>query len=229
LELLSNIELYFSPDDNISDGVIAITGEEFKHAAKVMRNKVGDILYITNGKGSIFKCKILSIGSDRLSARIINVTKSKNKLENIFFCIPKLKNPDRFKFTLEKCVELGIVNFIVFESQRSVAKGSNIKRWEKITLAAMKQSLRLHLPGIQLVTSLTEIVDLPGEKLIFEQNAKHKFRFKNDREKNYFFIFGPEGGFTDKEINLFDQSKVYSVGESRLRSETASVKVASLL
>ncbi len=226
---LSNIELFYSSPENISGETISLTGDEFKHAVKVMRSKIGDTIYITNGTGLIFKTEISSIEKDNLSAKIIETIKTENKFENIFFCIPKLKNPDRFKFAIEKCVELGVVNFIVFEANRTISKGSNIKRLEKIALSAMKQSLRGYLPKIQLVNDLSNIVELNGEKIIFEQNSDKQFKFNKDGEKIYYLIFGPEGGLTKDEIEFFENDSIFSLSEHRLRSETAIVKVASLL
>lgn len=226
---LSNIELYYSSEENISDETISLAGDEFKHAVKVMRSKIGDTIYLTNGTGLIFKTEILSIKKDKLSAKIIETVKTENKFENIFFCIPKLKNPDRFKFAIEKCVELGVTNFIIFESKRTIAKGTNIKRWEKIALVAMKQSLRAYLPKIKLVKNLSDIAESKGEKIIFEQNAARKFQFKFVMDKKYYFIFGPEGGLTEDELKLFDTDLIYSLSDHRLRSETAIVKVASLI
>jgi len=225
---LSKIELYFS-EEQISDKIISLSGDEFKHVVKVMRTKISDTIYITNGKGLIFKTEILSIEKDKLSCKTIETVKNENKFENIFFCIPKLKNPDRFKFAIEKCVELGITNFIIFESRRTIAKGANIKRWEKIALAAMKQSLRAYLPKINVVKNLSCIADSNGEKIIFEQSAERKFQFEFVMNKKYYFIFGPEGGLTKDELKLFDTELIYSLSDQRLRSETAIVKAASLI
>ena len=77
-------------------------------------------------------------------------------MKNIFFCIPKLKYSDRFEFALEKCTELGITNFIIFDSERSIHKSDKKERWEKIVLSAMKQSLRSYLPNITVINSLIE-------------------------------------------------------------------------
>ena len=225
---LSNIELYYSSQEKLSENKIIIEGEEFKHAVQVMRNSVGKSIYITNGCGSIFRCEIISIKKNKLQAEVNDEIKKKNEFENLFFCIPKLKNPDRLKFAIEKCVELGITNFILFDSERTISKSSNIQRWEKIALAAMKQSLRAFLPEIEL-NSLKEISKLTGEKILFDQNAEEIFTFRNKSFKNYYFIFGPEGGLTEKDINLFTKPKIHSLGGYRLRSETAVIKCASLL
>jgi len=226
---LSNIELYYSSEEHIFDETISLVGDEFNHAVKVMRSKIGDTIYITNGTGLIFKTEIFSIKKEKLSTRIIETIKTENKFENIFFCIPKLKNPDRFKFAMEKCVELGVTNFIIFESKRTIAKGTNVKRWEKIALAAMKQSLRAYLPKIKLLKNLSDIAESNGEKIIFEQNAERKFQFEFEMNNKYYFIFGPEGGLTEDELKLFDTDLIYSISDHRLRSETAIVKVASLI
>ncbi len=226
---LSNIELFYSPRENISGETISLAGDEFNHAVKVMRSKIGDTIYLTNGTGLIFKTEILSIKKDKLSAKIIETVKTENKFENIFFCIPKLKNPDRFKYAIEKCVELGVTNFIIFESKRTIARRTNIKRWEKIALVAMKQSLRAYLPKIKLVKNLSDIAESNGEKIIFEQNAERKFQFGFEMNNKYYFIFGPEGGLTEDELKLFDTDLIYSLSNHRLRSETAIVKVASLI
>ena len=225
---LSNIELYYSSQEKLSANKIIIEGEEFKHAVQVMRNSVGGTIYITNGCGSIFRCEIVSIKKNKLQAEVKDEIIKKNAFENIFFCMPKLKNPDRLKFAIEKCVELGITNFILFDSERTISKSSNIQRWEKIALAAMKQSLHAFLPEIKL-NSIREISKLTGEKILFDQNAHEKFIFTNNSRDNYYFIFGPEGGLTEKEINLFTKPKIFSLGEYRLRSETAVIKCASQL
>ncbi len=226
---LSNIELYYTPNDNISGDTISLVNDEFKHSVRVMRNKVGDKIYITNGTGSIFKCEIEKIEREKVRTKILEEIINESKWSNIFFCIPKLKNPDRFKFALEKSVELGIKNFIVYESERTVSKGTNLKRWEKITLSAMKQSLSSFKPNIITIKSLVDIANLNGEKILFEHNADKDFQFQNKENNNYYFIFGPEGGLADNELMMFDRESVYSLGDIRLRSETAIIKVASLL
>ena len=240
MESLSDIELYYSPHgivrtttkpDSINrEDEIIIDGEDFAHVTRVMRHKVGDKLFVTDGKGNIYESVIKIIGNDSLTTGPVNTFRYENTKNNLFFCIPKLKNPDRFEFALEKCIELGITNFIVYESKRTVSRGDKLIRWNKILVSAMKQSLRSYLPVLKNVSSLKEIFTFEGEKIGFEQKAENSQGwFKVLPSINYYFVFGPEGGLDDEELGLFNPANLYNIAENRLRSETAIIKAASLL
>jgi 16S rRNA (uracil1498-N3)-methyltransferase len=230
LELLSNIELYYSPPDNFQSENILLTEEDFYHAVKVMRHRENDIIYVTNGEGKIFKCKANKILKNEIYLSEIEHYYFKNELKNIFFCIPKLKNVDRLEFAIEKCVELGVTNFIIFTAERSVAKGGKLERWEKIAISAMKQSLRSFVPQIKLANSLKEIVKLEGKKFVFEQNSNNFFdKIKVDNLSKNYLIFGPEGGLSQNELTEFNSEDVFQLNSNRLRTETAVIFTASLL
>jgi 16S rRNA (uracil1498-N3)-methyltransferase len=226
---LSNIELYYSPK-KIINNVIIVDGEDFNHALKVMRHSANDIIYITDGKGTIYQSQIKSINKSSLSAEPTEKYTYENTRHNISFCIPKLKSPDRFEFALEKCVELGITNFIVFESKRTISKGERIDRWNKILTSAMKQSLQSYLPEIKIAGSLKEIFSFKGEIIGFEQKSLNPVNsLKINPDKKYYMVFGPEGGLDQEELNLFDPNNLYNIAGNRLRTETAIVKTASVL
>ncbi|MDP3583175.1 MAG: RsmE family RNA methyltransferase, partial [Ignavibacteria bacterium] len=198
---LSDVELYFS--DSVFGNAIEITDEEFHHIKDVMRHKLGDEVFVTDGKGVIYKTEIERFDKKSLAARIISSTSYPNHLSNITFCIPRLRSADRFEFALENCVELGITNFIVFDSQRTVAKGEKLDRWQKILTAAMKQSLRSWLPNVKHCKTVKEITELDGKKFFFDQNAEQALPSILNSESankkadefsinNCFFFFGPE-------------------------------------
>ncbi len=136
---------------------------------KVMRNKIDDKIFATDGYGNIFEGVVKEIKKDRLIAKVKRNHIYKNELQNFTFCIPNLKNPERLKFALEKCTELGITRFILFNSERTVSKGFNTERLNKIVISAMKQSLRTFLPKIEIANSIKELKNLTGEKIIFDQ------------------------------------------------------------
>jgi len=225
---LSDIELYYTHLNNVFDGDITLVDDEFKHCNKVMRNSISDIIYITDGEGKIYKTKIENIEKKSLNGKILETISYKNELKNIFYCIPKLKNPDRLKYALEKCVELGITNFIIYESKRTIGGIKNIGRFNRILLSAMKQSLHAFLPVVE-TAGLNSIIDNSAIKILFDQSSENQFNFTNDLSKKYYFLFGPEGGFEDGEIEMIDPSNRFVLSNHRLRSETAVIKCASLL
>jgi len=229
LEYLSNIELYYS-DLEARDEIIIVSGEEFKHISKVMRHSPGDEIFVTDGEGKIFKGVIEKILKDFAEVRIAETLSYVNKKKEFTFCLPRLKNPERFEFALEKSAELGITTFIVFNSSRTISKGIKIDRWNKILLSAMKQSLLSFLPSIRDGGSLKDLIRLEGEKIIFDQSGKRKFaRNMVKPGEKYYFIFGPEGGLTRDELNFFNEDNIVKLSDNRLRTETAVVKCAASL
>ena len=228
--ILSNIELYYSSSIDLNSQIIKIEGEESNHILNVMRHQIGDEIYVTNGMGKIFKCSISQVNKKIVETKILDEFNFEERFPNITFCLPLLRNNDRLEFALEKCIELGLTNFIVFQAKRSVPKKINLVRVEKIIMAAMKQSLLSWLPKIRYISSLDEIANLDEEKIVFEQNSEDYFsRDKIKKAMQYIFIFGPEGDFTTAELDVLKSSIKYKLADNRLRTETAIIKSASLL
>lgn len=229
-DFLSDIELYFSPK-LISDDKVIIDGDELHHILNVMRHKEGDEIFITDGIGNLFKAKLYTITNFKIECKIVEKKYFSNKFDNIVFCIPRLKSNDRFEFALEKSVELGINNFIVFESERTVAKGDKTNKWQKFLISAMKQSLHTWIPKISYRKSCEFLKDVNDHKIILDQKADinlSQYLSINKMEKEY-FIFGPEGGLTNIEIDRIKPNLRLRLTDNRLRTETAIVTTASLL
>jgi 16S rRNA (uracil1498-N3)-methyltransferase len=229
LEYLSNIELYYSADKDSNNNLV-VTGEEVSHITRVMRHSIGDLIYVTNGKGEIFKCRINNIGKEYVISKVVDSYKYPDNYADYIFCIPKLKNPERFEFALEKCTELGITRFIVYNALRSITKGDKKERWNKIVTAAMKQSLLSYKPHMEYINRLADLSNFEGKKIIFDQNSDQVF--KKDRltpGQVYYFIFGPEGGLDEKEIKSITNPETYKISPNRLRTETAVIKTASII
>ena len=230
MEYLSNIELYFCSVVNFEEQIFLLEQDEFSHAIKVMRNKLGDKIFASDGTGKIYEGIIEDVKKDSLKSKIIKMYEYEDTLKRFTFCIPNLKNPERLKFALEKCTELGITKFILFNSTYTASKGFNLERLNKIVLSAMKQSLRAFLPKIEVVNSLIELSSFENELVVFDQMATSKLSdHKFDEYKNYLMIFGPEGGFSEKEISELNKPTSLKLTENRLRAETAIVKAASII
>ncbi len=227
---LQNIELYYTTSPLKGDNLILTEHDEINHILKVMRHRPGDEIYITDGKGRIYKTSVRSISAEILQAEVLQEYKYENNNKNLIFCIPRLRSAERFETALEKCTELGITSFIIFDSARTIRKGNKTTRWQKILVSAMKQSLRSFLPELKVPGSLEEIAAVEGNKILFVQEAENAFNMDavNRNDKTY-FVFGPEGDFTEDEKKLFSTADFFNLGENRLRSETAVIKCASIL
>lgn len=233
-DFLSNIDLFYT-EEPVNGKELIITGEEVHHIKDVMRYAINDTIFITDGKGNIYKSLITAITKATIQCSIGEVWHYKNPFDNLTFCIPRLRTMDRLEFALEKCVELGITNFIIFDSIRTVIKGAKIERWEKVLLAAMKQSLRSWLPKVQYISSVSQIAAFAGKRVIFEQSAVlpfNKFLAQPqiaNKHDHIYFVFGPEGGFADEEIAMTKKCSFVKLTDNRLRSETAIIAAASLI
>lgn len=231
-DFLSDIELYYTPEEFITEKTLTIKGDECKHIARVMRHKPGDNLYVTGGTGDIHFTEIDSLEKNEIICRIIETHKYEEELPEVTICIPRLKSQDRFEFALEKCVELGVTKFLIYTADRSVAKGEKLERWNKVTLAAMKQSLRSFLPEIKYKKSLSELLQTEGEIIYFDQKSKTLFKDKKSElkqnGKSFFLVFGPEGGLSEKELELFVKNGTScQLTQNRLRAETAIITAVS--
>jgi len=229
-EYLSNIELYFTEPKNICNTDIVIDGSDVKHIQKVMRHTIGDKIFVTDGKGKIYEGKIEELKNGSLKINIVSVREYVEKYKNITLCIPNLRKSDRLEFAIEKATELGITNFIIFNSKRTINKKVKIERLKKISLSGMKQSLNSYLPKITFHNSLSFLRDTNSQIILFDQISKSKFNSSSlSTNKNYFLLFGPEGGFKEGEITEDMIISNFNLAPNRLRTETAVIFAISKL
>jgi 16S rRNA (uracil1498-N3)-methyltransferase len=134
------------------------------------------------------------------------------------------------RFAVEKLVELGFTNIIVYNSSRTLAKGFNPDKLKKVLVAAVKQSLRAYLPDISFCRNLNKF---NGENIcIFEQQSElpiSDFLKQIDKNKKYTFLLGPEGGLSEEEINNLSPTAMLKLSDYRLRSETAIISAAAII
>lgn len=228
--IFSNTEIYYASPKNVIDNHIFLDESESFHISKVMRHKLDDDLLITDGVGNTYKCKIIEINEKAVKLSINDKHFRLNRFTNISFYIPILKSSDRIDFAIEKCVELGITNFVIYSGANSPKRGSKITRWEKIGIAAMKQSLQSYKPNITFTDSL--ILENNSFSIIFDQLAETRFISyikEMDQNKPYNVIIGPEAGFSKSELEKIESKTSVSLSKDRLRTETAAISAANAL
>ena len=225
------MQLFFNPDINETTQNITFDKIESKHIVRVLRKKEGSLLHITNGKGSLFTAKVVLANDKKCLATIIEVSqKPKHWDYYLHIAVAPTKNNDRIEWFLEKATEIGIdeiTPIICSNSERKVVK---MERLEKIIQAAMKQSLQAILPKLNAPVKFNDFIKNTTEGTCCiahcEEQGEKKL-LKNaivNSDKNTILI-GPEGDFSKKEIELALQENYIpiSLGESRLRTETAAL------
>lgn len=233
---------FYLPELNLQEKVsIQITGPEFRHIVKSFRHREGDVIQIFDGRGTVAKAKIQHIFKDKLQITIIEKQVFEQHRQKIFLYQGVIKI-DKFELVLEKTTELGVDVIIpVMFDRSSVEKDKFEKKFERfkqIIIEAAKQSHRMYLPELESVKELKDAVVSQKEEcvnIVLYKNGTTSFSKMIDKIKNCNVIkifVGPEGDFTEKELNLFSTvENVYFVnlGNNILRSETAGILTVGIV
>ena len=229
------MRLFYNKDLLEDDSRLIIEREESRHIVRVLRKKVGDTIYVTNGKGILFTTKIDVINKNNTELKIINSKKESKSKFHINIAVAPTKNNDRIEWFIEKSTEIGINTISTILCEKSERKKIKMDRLEKITISAMKQSLQLHKPIIQELVSFEEFIENCESQNKFIAHCKEsKKLFLNNckiKAKTITVLIGPEGGFSDNEIDLAEKHGFISVslGNNRLRTETAAIAATQIL
>ncbi len=219
---------FYTPD-------IEVTGimpeEEAGHCLRVLRHKVNDMIDCTDGKGFRYKCRIVDANPRHAQLEIV----SKEAVSSHWGChitlaVSPTKNSDRMEWLLEKSVEIGIDRIVPVKCEHSERKKANIERWRKVMISAMKQSLKATLPEICEMIPLSELLtqDIVGQKFVgYCDDALQRLSMPCECRPSLdtTILIGPEGDFSAEEIDaaLRCGFKAVTLGESRLRTETAAL------
>ena len=226
------------------DSQVSITGQDAKHICKVLRLAKGDLLELTNGDGLDFKARIINIIPGKVDLEIIESYDSLTESPvQIAVCSGMLKDK-KMDMVIRHLTELGITQWIPFFCERSVptpdAKRiqTRIPRWQTIAKEAIKQCQRSRIPEVKSPVSFEKLLDLSNAfdtKIAFWEKSAQKIDTlisdKNAEHHKIMILIGPEGGFSEIEIEQAKQNgfTAYSLGPRILRAETASFAACTLV
>jgi 16S rRNA (uracil1498-N3)-methyltransferase len=230
------MQLFYAPE--ISLPRYTLPEEESKHCVRVLRMTVGDELHLTDGKGNMYRCKVVSDNVKRCEVEVVETWPEYERMSyGLTMCVAPTKNIDRFEWFLEKATEIGISEVYPLECDHSERRQIKLEREEKVITAAVKQSLKAYHPVLHDLTSVRDIIamDFDGEKYIAHCDSSFGERpyLGNLVKKgaNTLILIGPEGDFSKEEINFALQNgfKAISLGRERLRTETAAVVATTVV
>lgn len=206
---------------------LTLSEEESKHCVRVLRKSNSDSIFITDGAGKLYTAEITEAHQKHCKFKITNTENQKLIAPPLHIAIAPTKNIDRFEFFLEKATEIGIAQITPLKSFHSERKNVKMDRLHKIIIAACKQSKNFHFPTLNELTPFQEVLQMNVEqRLIAHCEEKDKIELKSlNFQKETLLLIGPEGDFSSEEIKQALQAgfQPISLGESRLRTETAGI------
>jgi 16S rRNA (uracil1498-N3)-methyltransferase len=225
---------FFFLEQFSSEDFITLSEETSKHVVQVLRMQPGQKLQLTDGAGNVNTAEIIDPYKKKATVRLIDKTFIRQKEAKISIAISLLKNSSRFEWFLEKATEIGVTEIYPLLCGRTEKQYFRYDRMKQILISAMLQSKQAWLPVLHQPTLLNKVVthSLYSIKLIAHcENETKKPVTDYSKQSSVQILIGPEGDFTKEEIALAIENNFQpvTIGENRLRTETAGVVAATIL
>jgi len=220
---------------------IELLGGDAHHISNVLRLRAGDWIEISDGLGNSFKAEIDGTSSKSVRISVRSAIKKATRTEPPVLALSIFKS-EKFEIAIQKAVELGCRRIIPVKCERSLphlAKSSASKneRWNKIAIAAAKQSGLPIIPCVEKMLPFETLcnTEMKSENraMLYEGKALMTLPeyFKSSKKKSgHLLLIGPEGGFAPEEVEMASKSGISSVslGPQILRVETAAIAAVTI-
>ncbi|VAX31015.1 16S rRNA (uracil(1498)-N(3))-methyltransferase [hydrothermal vent metagenome] len=221
-----------SPDDR----ELAVTGQNLKYLRDVLRVSRGDEVIVLDGHGLALKTCARDIGKKQILLEVLGGCSVDTESPLHLVLIQGLLKGDRMDLVIQKATELGVREIFPVVTERSQVRFSRkLEHWKRVSEEATRQSGRLLVPVIHDVCKMKDIFDsLEDEsvRIIFSESENKGCKLPSSISASFvYYMVGPEGGFTDMEVQGAKESGFISAGLGKriLRAETASIAGAVLL
>lgn len=228
---------YFVRPEDVRDHIILLSEEEAHHAARVLRARPGDEIVAVDGKGGWYRAEVDQIDKRSLLAHVVEQQKGVGEPSyELTIGLAMLKNPGRFETFLEKAEELGVSRVVPLLTERTEKAHIKENRALNILVAAMKQSGRSRLVKLDEASPLHSFLNQCNDdiRVICHEQARPEDALVNQLVQHtaaltVSVLVGPEGGFSDAEIQQAAEAGFVpvSLGPRRLRAETAALAAAA--
>jgi 16S rRNA (uracil1498-N3)-methyltransferase len=223
--------LFVFYSSEVIDKTAFLYDEDLHHCAHVLRHKSGDEIYVTSGRGDLHKGTITMLNKSKLELNITHTQLFTPNTTQNCVALSLLKSIDRIEWFVEKAVELGTNEIILYKSERSERKAVNMERIQKIAISAMKQSKQYFMPKVVFEPSFDNMIDIICQKYQARyvaycgEESLPSFKNSVKKDNSSAIIIGPEGDFTPTEVQkaLAAGFAGVSLGKTILRAETAAI------
>lgn len=224
---------------------ITLTGTDLNHMKNVLRMRIGEEVWISDGSEKEYHCTIDEFMEDCAILHILEIEEAGYELPNRIYLFQGLPKGDKMELIIQKAVELGAYSIVPVEMKRCVVKLDAKKaqkktvRWQQISESAAKQSKRMLIPEVKSVMSWREALAFAKEldvlmvpyELAKGMRETRKIISSIKPGQSVGIFIGPEGGFEEEEIQTAMEmgAKPVTLGKRILRTETAGMTMLSVL
>lgn len=228
---MKHIPRIFVESELSSEVLIKLSDVQMNHITKVLRLKNGCEVRLFNEKYGEWSAIIVEEKKNQLRC-ISQLTAPINEKRKFPVLACSLINPNKFHFILEKTTELGVAEIVPIISEYTQFRSFNLQKARQVVIQACEQSKRIIIPRVHEPKDLKSFLDnytYARDLLVGVENFSG-VKLKYDIKNGCVFLIGPEGGFSKKEYDSFQNYsfiRKISFGENILRSETAAVAFIS--
>jgi len=214
---------------------LTLNEEQSKHIIQVLRMQKEEEILLTDGRGTKAHSVITDDHRKRCEVKIISVEKEEGLLPKVSIAISLIKNASRFEWFLEKATEIGVNEIIPIICTRTEKEKFRVDRLQNILISAMLQSQQCWLPVLHEPIEFKKLVEENKDHQKFIAHCllqqKQQLHSALSIQNNSVMLIGPEGDFTEDEIQfaLGKNFQAVALGDTRLRTETAGIVAAVLL
>ena len=219
--------------DEVAENHAALTGSHAEHLVRVLRARVGQEFDIV-ADGIVRRGRVAEIEQGRVAFDLGEEISSEIASVNLTLLLAVFKF-DRMEWAIEKVTELGVVRIVPVIARRTDAHLASAalkraERWRRLAVQAAEQSRRSAPPEIAEPVKLREAASLPGALRVVLSEAEQELSLQdiaaaNEGARNVVLAIGPEGGWTEDELEFFQKEgwTSASLGPTILRAETAAI------
>lgn len=224
---------------------ITLTGPDLNHMKNVLRMRIGEDVWISDGSEKEYHCTIEEFQEDSAVLHILYAQESQYELPSRIYLFQGLPKGDKMELIIQKAVELGAYAVVPVETRRCVVKldakkaQKKVTRWQQISESAAKQSKRMLIPEVKNVMNWKEalafakgldVILIPYELAKGMKETREILSAIQPGQSVGIFI-GPEGGFEEEEVRdaMEAGGKPVTLGKRILRTETAGMTMLSIL
>jgi len=238
-----NYHRFFVDSECISGAEVILSGQQAHQICNVLRLKAGERIVVLDNSGDEYEVLLTTVEKAQVAGEVVEKRQAAGEPGVEITLFQSILKREKFELVLQKCTEVGVSRFVPVITQRGIVQKGQIKegkfeRWQTILKEAAEQSNRGRIPKLDEPLKFSEALEQIGDfdcVLIAAPAAKFSLRGCLEKcggeVKKIGLFIGPEGGFSQAELDLAGEKGVieFGMGPRVLRTETAAVVAAALI